>query len=76
MNRAPVRNHVEEVMGTVVSFVVPMGDMPERRVANALKDACRVLHEADEVFSTWNPGQPDEPGATRRARRSPTHLRS
>ena len=58
MNRAPVRNHVEEVMGTVVSFVVPMGDMPERRVTNALKDACRVLHEADEVFSTWNRASP------------------
>jgi FAD:protein FMN transferase len=58
MSGEPVLNHVEEVMGTVVSFVVPMGDVSELRVTKALKDACRVLHEADEVFSTWNPASP------------------
>jgi thiamine biosynthesis lipoprotein len=27
-------------------------------VTNALRSACRVLHEADAVFSTWNPDSP------------------
>jgi thiamine biosynthesis lipoprotein len=58
MNRQPVLKHAEEVMGTVVSFVVPTGGVPELRVTNALQSACRVLHEADAVFSTWNPDSP------------------
>jgi FAD:protein FMN transferase len=54
----PVLKHVEEVMGTVVSFVVPTSGMPTLGVTNALERACRILHEADAVFSTWNPGSP------------------
>jgi thiamine biosynthesis lipoprotein len=57
-NRQPVLTHAEQVMGTVVSCVIPVGAVPQLRVTNALKDACRVLHEADAVFSTWNPGSP------------------
>jgi thiamine biosynthesis lipoprotein len=52
----PALKHAEEVMGTVVSFVVPTGELPAPEVTDALKEACRVLHEADAVFSTWNPG--------------------
>jgi thiamine biosynthesis lipoprotein len=53
-----VLKHVEEVMGTVVSFVVPTSEVPAPGVTNALNEACRILHEADAVFSTWNPGSP------------------
>jgi thiamine biosynthesis lipoprotein len=45
-------------MGTVVSFVVRRGDVPDLRATNALKAACRILHEADAIFSTWNPDSP------------------
>jgi thiamine biosynthesis lipoprotein len=45
--------HDEEVMGTVVSFEVHPGNRSGRRVRAAVRQACRVLHEADRVFSTW-----------------------
>lgn len=54
--------HVEEVMGTVVSFRVHLrsGDgCPDLTGARALlEEACTSLHCADDVFSTWNPDSP------------------
>jgi thiamine biosynthesis lipoprotein len=43
--------HAEHVMGTVVSFDV-RGD------ASGLRRACRTLHRADAVFSTWRDDTP------------------
>jgi FAD:protein FMN transferase len=50
--------HAEKVMGTVVSFTVVPGDLPEPAARAAVEAACRVLHRADAVFSTWNPASP------------------
>ena len=50
--------HTEKVMGTVVSFVVDPGALGDDAVHSALARACRVLHEADETFSTWKPQSP------------------
>jgi FAD:protein FMN transferase len=50
--------HVEKVMGTVVSFSVVPGGMPVPAARTAVEAACRVLHRADAVFSTWNPASP------------------
>jgi thiamine biosynthesis lipoprotein len=47
--------HAERVMGTVVSFAVYPGGLSDAAVRSALAQACRVLHEADETFSTWKP---------------------
>lgn len=55
---APAVTHTEDVMGTVVSFTVVAGDLPAAAVRAAVADACRVLHRADEVFSTWKPDSP------------------
>jgi FAD:protein FMN transferase len=70
-DRRPV-THAEHVMGTVVSFAVlpavpspreaagppsgwePAGPNP----AAAIRAACTRLHEADAVFSTWDPRSP------------------
>jgi thiamine biosynthesis lipoprotein len=45
-------------MGTVVSFTVLPGELPVPAARLAIAGACRVLHEADAVFSTWDPGSP------------------
>jgi thiamine biosynthesis lipoprotein len=45
--------HVEQVMGTAVSFDVRTSLGPE--LAPALREAVRVLHRADAVFSTYRP---------------------
>jgi FAD:protein FMN transferase len=50
--------HAEKVMGTVVSFTVVPGAMPATAARTAVGAACRVLHRADAVFSTWNPASP------------------
>jgi FAD:protein FMN transferase len=50
--------HAEKVMGTVVSFTVVPGDLPVPAALTAVEAACRVLHRADAVFSTWNPASP------------------
>lgn len=52
----PIR-HAELVMGTAVSFSVVSGE-PRHVVAGAIRSACDVLHDADAVFSTWNPRSP------------------
>lgn len=48
--------HAEEVMGTVVSFRVRPGPGLDADAAGRLlAEACRRLHQADWVFSTWKP---------------------
>jgi thiamine biosynthesis lipoprotein len=54
----PGLTHAEDVMGTVVSFTVVPGELPVAAARGAVADACRVLHRADEVFSTWRPDSP------------------
>jgi FAD:protein FMN transferase len=46
--------HIERVMGTVVSFSVEPGES-EHEARRAIRRACRVLHDADEIFSTFRP---------------------
>lgn len=49
--------HAEHVMGTVVSFAVrPAPAHPDPGAA--IRVACARLHQADAVFSTWNPDTP------------------
>ena len=50
--------HAEKVMGTVVSFTVVSGGLPAAAARAAVGAACHVLHQADAVFSTWNPASP------------------
>jgi thiamine biosynthesis lipoprotein len=47
------RTHLETVMGTVVGITSP-DPLPDPGLAAAV----RILHEADRVFSTWNPESP------------------
>ena len=51
-------SHAEPVMGTVVSFALYPGELPGPDLRAALQAACAVLHDADAVFSTWDPGSP------------------
>ena len=46
--------HVEEAMGTTFSLRLEPGEVAPDSAAAAIADACRLLHEADAVFSTWN----------------------
>jgi FAD:protein FMN transferase len=48
-------SRAEEVMGTVVSFLVDPGPLDEYQVEYAIGDACRELHELDDRFSLWKP---------------------
>ena len=50
--------HVEQVMGTVVSFVIHPGQLAGVTVTETLLGACEVLHRADSLFSTWIPHSP------------------
>ncbi len=64
--------HAEHVMGTVVSFAVlpvlpaggeragaaPGGEPSRPGPGAAIRAACARLHEADAVFSTWDPQSP------------------
>jgi FAD:protein FMN transferase len=54
----PAVTHAEPVMGTVVSLTVVPGDLPAAAARAAIGAACRTLHRADDVFSTWNPASP------------------
>lgn len=45
--------HLEAVMGTIVAITSP-DPLPDAAIAAAVS----VLHEADRVFSTWNPDSP------------------
>lgn len=49
----PVFTHLEPVMGTVVGIT-----SPDPLPADGLAAAVRALHEADRVFSTWEPESP------------------
>lgn len=53
-----VLRHAEPVMGTVVSFEVRPRRVPPDHAWAAMRDACRVLHRADEVFSLYQPDTP------------------
>ncbi len=48
--------HVEEAMGTMFSFRLEPGELAPDAAAAAVANACRLLHEADDVFSTWQDG--------------------
>jgi thiamine biosynthesis lipoprotein len=50
--------HVERVMGTVVSFAVSPGELDDTETEAAIGRACRILHDADEMFSTFKPQSP------------------
>lgn len=51
-------NHVEHVMGTVVSFSVRPGPLAPLAVSEVLVASCAPLHRADELFSTWATNSP------------------
>jgi thiamine biosynthesis lipoprotein len=53
-----VISHAEEVMGTVVSFHVELGECPVGEAHAAVAAACARLHELDDLFSTWKPASP------------------
>lgn len=48
----------ENVMGTVVSFRLRSDQPAANTSAAAVEDACRLLWQADEVFSTWRADSP------------------
>jgi thiamine biosynthesis lipoprotein len=53
-----VLHHDEEVMGTIVTFDLYDDDTPSPDLQDYLREAIDVLHEADEVFSTYKPESP------------------
>jgi thiamine biosynthesis lipoprotein len=50
--------HTERAMGTVFSITVVTDGLPAAEFRPAIAAACEVLHRADTVFSTWDPGSP------------------
>lgn len=52
-----IAHHEEEVMGTVVTIDL-FGVATVEKVSRCVETACQVLHEADEVFSTWRVESP------------------
>jgi thiamine biosynthesis lipoprotein len=50
--------HVEQVMGTVVSFHVEPGACPDGDARRVIALAAERLHELDGIFSTWVPTSP------------------
>lgn len=48
--------HVEPVMGTVASFQVWPDPPAAAAWRPAVAEACDILHDADRLFSTWDPG--------------------
>jgi thiamine biosynthesis lipoprotein len=50
--------HLEEVMGTVVSFVLRADGLSDGAVREAVQVACATLHRADAIFSTFKPDSP------------------
>jgi thiamine biosynthesis lipoprotein len=53
-----VIGRVEPVMGTVASLTVDPGERSTTAARSAIAAACRILHEADATFSTFDPGSP------------------
>ncbi len=45
-------------MGTVVSFHIDPGDGTTGEAQAAIVSACALLHQMDDVFSTWKPESP------------------
>jgi thiamine biosynthesis lipoprotein len=56
--RPSLLTHAETAMGTVFSFTLVPGDLPEPRLRSALGASCAVLHQADAIFSTWDRQSP------------------
>lgn len=56
--RQPLLTHAETAMGTVFSLTVVTAGRAGQELRAAIAAACAVLHEADAVFSTWDPGSP------------------
>jgi thiamine biosynthesis lipoprotein len=54
----PPLAHAEPAMGTVFSFAVVTGPVPETAARAALAGACDVLHRCDALFSTWDGASP------------------
>ena len=54
----PPLAHAEPAMGTVFSFAVITGALPQAAVRAAVAGACEVLHHCDAVFSTWDETSP------------------
>lgn len=55
---APVATHAEPAMGTVFSFSIVRGAVPQAIVREALAAACATLHHCDALFSTWDAASP------------------
>jgi thiamine biosynthesis lipoprotein len=54
-----MRHHEEEVMGTVVTFdLFDERGFNDQAVDEAFARAAALLHDVDEVFSTWKPESP------------------
>lgn len=52
-------HHLEEVMGTVVTIdVYAHAAAPSVEITPLVHRACLLLHQADDVFSTWKPDSP------------------
>jgi FAD:protein FMN transferase len=58
ISRAPLVTRILPVMGTVVSFTVVPGGLPEAAVHDSLDAACAILRQADATFSVWDPQSP------------------
>ena len=54
----PPLARAEPAMGTVFSFAVVTGALPQAAVRAAVAGACEVLHHCDAVFSTWDETSP------------------
>jgi thiamine biosynthesis lipoprotein len=53
-----ILHHEEEVMGTIVTFDLYDDGAPSKDLERVLGEATTVLHEADEVFSTYKGDSP------------------
>ena len=52
-------HHAEEVMGTVVTIDLYSDPaLPGADLQPLVDRSCRILHDADAVFSTWDAGSP------------------
>ena len=50
--------HAEPAMGTVFSFAVAAGAVPEAAVQAAIAGACQILHRCGALFSIWDEASP------------------
>lgn len=53
-----VLHHDEQVMGTIVTYDLYDNDVPSKKLQHLLQEAIAVLHEADNVFSTYQDDSP------------------